>query len=69
MCEQISPISPEKCPPHIPGCEQTIKDIAYNRAHELYGDHCQKLYKQGLIKSWTQLYEMDFPLCILLHKS
>ena len=22
MCDQISPISPEKCPPHIPGCEE-----------------------------------------------
>ena len=29
MCEQISPISPEKCPPHIPGCEEDIKNIAY----------------------------------------
>ena len=38
MCSQISPISPEKCPPHIDGCEQTIKDIAYGKAHELYGD-------------------------------
>ena len=38
MCEQISPISPEKCPPHIPGCEETIKNIAYSKAHELYGD-------------------------------
>ena len=28
MCEQISPISPEKCPPHIPGCEEDIKNIA-----------------------------------------
>ena len=36
MCERISPISPEKCPPHIEGCEQTIKDIAYTKAHELY---------------------------------
>lgn len=25
MCERISPISPEKCPPHIPGCEEDIK--------------------------------------------
>ena len=27
MCEQISPISPEKCPPHIPGCEEDINNI------------------------------------------
>ncbi|EKC55587.1 DNA polymerase III, alpha subunit, partial [human gut metagenome] len=26
MCEQISPISPEKCPPYINDCEKTIKD-------------------------------------------
>ena len=25
MCEKIKPISPEKCPPHIDGCETTIK--------------------------------------------
>ena len=25
MCEQISPISPEKCPPHIDGCEKQIR--------------------------------------------
>ena len=38
MCERISPISPEKCPPHIKDCEETIKNIAYNKAHELYGE-------------------------------
>ena len=36
MCEPISPISKEKCPPHIEGCEKTIEDIAMNRAKELY---------------------------------
>ena len=35
MCEKISPISPEKCPPYIEGCEETIKTIAYKKAHEL----------------------------------
>ena len=28
MCDRIDPISPEKCPPHIPGCEEDIKNIA-----------------------------------------
>ncbi len=31
MCDRISPISGEKCPPHIEGCEQEIKDIAYRK--------------------------------------
>ena len=38
MCDRIDPISPEKCPPHIPGCEEDIKNIAYKKAHELYVD-------------------------------
>lgn len=36
MCDRISPISDEKCPPHIEGCEKTIRDIAESRAKELY---------------------------------
>lgn len=28
MCEKISPISKEKCPPHIEGAEKEIKEIA-----------------------------------------
>ena len=35
MCEQISPISPEKCPPHIPGCEDDLRKITYEKEHEL----------------------------------
>lgn len=33
---RISPISAEKCAPHIEGCEQTIKDITYEKAHALW---------------------------------
>ena len=43
MCENISPISPEKCPPHIEGCEQTIKDIAYKRHMNYMEIHYQIL--------------------------
>ena len=48
MCQQISPISSEKCPPHIDGCEQTIKDIAYDKAHELYGDQLPEIVQARL---------------------
>ena len=49
MCEQISPISPEKATPHIDGCEQTIKDIAYGKAYELYGDPLPEIVQSRLI--------------------
>lgn len=31
MCDRISPISDEKCPPHIEGCEQEIRNIAMEK--------------------------------------
>ncbi len=42
MCEQISPISPEKCPPHIPGCEETIKKLHIAKHTNYMETHYQK---------------------------
>ena len=50
MCEKIKPISPEKCPPHIPGCEEDIKNITYQKAHELYGDPLPEIVQTRLDK-------------------
>ena len=38
MIEKICPINPNKCPPVIENSEQDLRDICYNRAHEIYGD-------------------------------
>ena len=38
MIENISPIHPDKCPPVIPDSDKTLREICYNRAHEIYGD-------------------------------
>ena len=66
MCEQISPISPEKCPPHIPGCEQTIKDIAYNKAHELYGENLPEIVKTRLDKELDSIISNGFSVMYII---
>lgn len=66
MCEQISPISPEKCPPHIPGCEQTIKDIAYNKAHELYGDPLPEIVQTRLDKELDSIIKNGFSVMYII---
>ncbi len=38
MTEKISPINPNKCPPVIENSEQDLRDICYNKAHEIYGE-------------------------------
>jgi len=66
MCDRISPISPEKCPPHIPGCEQTIKDIAYDKAHELYGDPLPQIVQERLDKELDSIIKNGFSVMYII---
>ena len=66
MCERISPISPEKCPPHIEGCEQTIKDIAYNKAHELYGEQLPEIVENRLSKELDSIIKNGFSVMYII---
>ena len=66
MCEQISPISSEKCPPHIEGCEQTIKDIAYGKAHELYGDPLPEIVQQRLDRELDSIIKNGFSVMYII---
>ena len=66
MCEQISPISQEKCPPHIPGCEQTIKDIAYERAHKLYGEVLPEQVQTRLDKELDSIIKNGFSVMYII---
>ena len=66
MCEKISPISPEKCAPHIDGCEQTIKDIAYKKAHDLYGDPLPDLVEERLSKELDSIIKNGFSVMYII---
>lgn len=66
MCQQISPISPEKCPPHIDGCEKTIKDIAYKKAHELYGDPLPKIVQDRLDRELESIIKNGFSVMYII---
>ncbi len=66
MCERISPISPEKCPPYIDNCEQTIKDIAYTKAHELYGDPLPQIVQERLDKELDSIIKNGFSVMYII---
>lgn len=66
MCEQISPISPEKCPPHIPGCEEDIKNIAYKKAHELYGDPLPEIVQTRLDKELDSIISNGYSVMYII---
>ena len=66
MCEPISPISKEKCPPHIEGCEKTIEDIAMNRAKELYGDPLPEIVETRLKKELDSIIRNGFSVMYII---
>ncbi len=66
MCEKISPISPEKCPPYIPGCEKTIEEIAYKRAHELYGEELPEIVENRLKKELDSIIKNGFSVMYII---
>ena len=66
MCERISPISPEKCPPHIDHCEETIKEIAYSKAHELYGDPLPEIVQSRLDKELEKKKKNGFSVMYII---
>ena len=66
MCDRISPISPEKCPPHIPGCEEDIKNIAYEKAHELYGDPLPEIVQTRLDKELNSIISNGYSVMYII---
>ena len=66
MCERISPISPEKCPPHIPGCEQQIRDIAYEKAYSLYGNPLPEIVETRLEKELNSIISNGYSVMYII---
>ena len=66
MCDRISPISPEKCPPHIPGCEEDIKNIAYKKAHELYGENLPEIVQSRLDKELNSIISNGYSVMYII---
>ena len=66
MCEKISPINPDKCPPHIDGCEKEIEDIARNKAKELYGEELPTIVQERLDKELNSIIKNGFSVMYII---
>ena len=60
MCEEISPISPEKCPPVLENAEHEIEETCMNRAKELYGDPLPEIVQNRLKKELDSIIKNGF---------
>lgn len=66
MCEKIKPISSEKATPHIDGCEEEIRNIAYEKAVELYGDPLPEIVKSRLDKELESIVKNGFSVMYII---
>ena len=60
MCENVCPISKEKCPPVIEGAEEEIKKICENKAKELYGDQLPQIVQARLKRELDSIIKNGF---------
>ena len=66
MCEDVCPINPDKCPPHIDGCEEEIERIAITRAKELYGEELPPIVKERLEKELNSIIKNGFSVMYII---
>ena len=55
MIEKISPVRPDKAPPVIENSDKTLREICYNRAHELYGPDLPEIVETRLEKELSSI--------------
>ncbi|EOL47643.1 DNA polymerase III, alpha subunit, Gram-positive type [Enterococcus phoeniculicola ATCC BAA-412] len=74
MCEEVIPVKDDLYTPKIPGSEQEITDLSYNRAKELYGDPLPDIVEKRLKKELDSIIGNGFSVIYLIsqklvHKS
>ena len=65
-CDRISPISDEKCPPHIEGCEDEIRNIAMEKAHKLYGDILPEIVQDRLDRELNSIISNGYSVMYII---
>lgn len=66
MCEKISPVRPDKCPPTIPGAEEELEKICYERAHELYGEKLPVIVEERLAKELKSIISNGYAVMYII---
>ncbi len=66
MCERIEPVRPDKCPPVIPDSDQTLRDICYNRAHEIYGEELPEIVRERLERELNSIISNGYAVMYII---
>jgi len=66
MCEKISPVRPDKCPPVIENSEETLRQICYDRAYEMYGQDLPQIVVERLELELNSIISNGFAVMYII---
>ena len=66
LCEKISPVRPDKCPPVIPDSDKTLREICYKRAHEIYGETLPPVVTERLERELNSIISNGFAVMYII---
>ena len=66
MIEKIAPVRPDKCPPVIENSDQTLRDICYKKAHEMYGDPLPDVVTERLERELHSIISNGFAVMYII---
>jgi len=66
MIETIAPVRPDKCPPVIPDSDKNLREICYNRAHEIYGPNLPKIVEDRLERELNSIIGNGFAVMYII---
>ncbi len=66
MCEKISPVRPDKCPPVIENSDGMLREICYTRAHEIYGEELPPVVVERLERELNSIISNGFAVMYII---
>lgn len=66
MVDYIKPVRPDKCPPIIENSDETLTEICYNKAHEIYGPDLPAVVVERLERELHSIISNGFAVLYII---
>ncbi len=66
MCDSVSPVRPDKCPPVIENSDETLRRICYDKAHELYGEQLPSVVEERLERELNSIISNGYAVMYII---
>lgn len=64
--EKISPVRPDKCPPVIENSDQDLRNICYEKAHDMYGENLPEVVTERLERELNSIISNGFAVMYII---